>query len=352
MKQLETESVILEFGVQAFTLNTYTVYEHTLLLRILKYCQRDISDAISIQTKEKQLLFTGAEASEQMRHTRIPLAKLEPNKTHYSRLRHSLDSMAGKQVGIPFYNMSGAMQYAWFPQLFTISFHKENKRQYAVLHTPLAVLRRYLSIAMGYHRLNLSTYFSFTHFATRQAYRFYYAYFARNGEKLKPEFIARAFSSTGNYASYANVRKNLLEPALKEMKQAYDNGTCEIHFRYKAIYKDESDKGIWADSVLFTFIHRDDEHPQGEKLRRLTACQMRIKVVLKTVWGVDENVAVSLSQRIRYTMMPELDEFFRRKTWFADKMERGGKPIRNKGGYMRNAFTAFLDEQEGIKQGE
>lgn len=348
----EQQSVILEFGVQTFTLNSYTSYENTILMRILKFCQKDISDAISVQAKEKQLLFYGEEASEQMRHRRIPLVRLEPNKSHYSRLRKSLTDMASKQIGVPYYNISRAMQYAWFPQLFTVSFTKESNRHFVVLHVTLDVLRRYLSIAMGYHRLDLDTYFSFTHFASRQAYRFYYAYFARNGEMLKPEFIAQAFSANGKYASYASVKKDILEPARKELERRYQEGTCEIHFRYKPIYNDETDKDAWADKVLFTFIHRDDEHPQGEKLRRLTTCQLRVKVVLKTVWGVDENVAVSLSQRIRYTMMPELDEFFRRKTWFADKMEREGKPLRNKGGYMRNAFTAFLDEQEGIKQGE
>ncbi len=344
---MEEPSNILEFGVQTFTLNTYTTYENTLLMRIFMCCQRDISDAITIQTREKQLLFSGPEATEQVRHSRIPLAKLEPNKTHYSRLRHSLKAMSQKKVGIPYYNISGAMQYAWFPQLFTVSFKKEGRRQYVILHTPLDVLRYYLSIAMGYHRLNLSTYFSFNRFATRQAYRFYYAYFARNGKKMKPEFIAQAFSSTGSYPSYAYVKKNLLDPAQQEMRKAFENGTCEIYFRYRAIYDDEDHKGIWSDSVLFTFIHRDDEHPQGEKLRTLNEYQNRTKVVIKTLWGVEESVATALCERIRYTMLPELDEFFKRKTWFADKMEREGKPLRNRGGYMRKSLADFLDEQEG-----
>lgn len=347
MEEQEQQSVILEFGVQTFTLDTYTGYEKTLLMRIFKYCQRDIIDAITSQSKEKEIRFTREEASEQMRHTRIPLSKLEPIKAHYSRLRQGLTNMSKKRVGIPGYTPSRALKYNWFPQLFTVSFHKEGKRQYALLHTPLNVLRCYLDIALGYHRLDLRTYFSFVHFSTRQAYRFYCAYFARNGEKLKPEFIAQTFSHTGNYGSYAGVKKNLLDPAQKEMKEAYDAGRCEIYFRYKPIYHDETAKGIWADSVLFTFIHRDDDHPQGEKLRRLTSCQLRTKVVLKTVWGVDEKVATALCERIRYTMMPELEEFFRRKSWFAEKLEREGKPLRNPGGYMRKAFTEFLDEQEG-----
>lgn len=346
MKEDE-QSVILEFGVQTFTINSYTIYENTILLRILKFCQQDISNAITSQTKEKQLVFSREETSEQMRHTRIPLCRLEPNKAHYPRLRDALSDMTTKKVGIPMYNESKAIRYAWFAQLFTISYTMESNRHFVILHTSLEVLRRYLSIAMGYHRLNLSTYASFSHFSTRQAYRFYYAYFSRNGSMMKPQFIASAFSAKGQYYSYASVKKDLLEPARIELEKRYKNGTSDIHFRYRPIYKDEDNKGIWSDNVLFTFIHRNDENPQGEKLAKLTTYQLKTKVALKTVWGVDGAVAESLSLRIRYSMLPELEDFFRRKIWYKNEKERKGCPLINKGGYIRKALTKFLDEQEG-----
>lgn len=46
-KNNDDEQVILEFGVQTFTLTDYTRYQEMVLMRIIKACQSDISDAIT-----------------------------------------------------------------------------------------------------------------------------------------------------------------------------------------------------------------------------------------------------------------------------------------------------------------
>ena len=343
------QEFILEFWVQAFTLNSYTRYESTLLMRIHKHCQKDISNAITQQAQTQQLCFSFEENAEQMRHTRIPLSALESNRSHYSRTKGALRSMAQKAMQIPCFQASGAMTYAVFPQLFTVSFMRERNREYVVLHTSLDVLKYYLSNKKGYYRLNLTTYFSFSRFATRQAYRFYHAHLGGPSKKLTPQFIASTFSvkGEGTYNDYASVKKNLLEPARVEMEKAFKNGTSEVYFRYKPIYKDEPQDGPWCDHVLFTFITQEDENPSGAKKEELHAYQTRIKMVLEYVWGVDTKVALELTQRIRYTMMPELDAFFNRQDWFAKEMERKHTPLRNRGGFMRWKLNSFLKEYEG-----
>lgn len=40
---------IIEFGVQVFSLTKYSSYQRCILMRIYKYTQKDISDAISSQ---------------------------------------------------------------------------------------------------------------------------------------------------------------------------------------------------------------------------------------------------------------------------------------------------------------
>ena len=341
---------ILEFWVQAFTLHSYTRYESTLLIRIHKYCQKDISNAITQQKEERHLCFTFEENAEQMRHTRIPLRALEPNRSHYPRTKSALESMAGKSVQIPGFLPSGAMTYAIFPQLFKVSFMRKCNRDYVVLHTSLDVLKCYLSNKKGYYRLNLDTYFSFKRFATRQAYRFYYAHLCGYSKKLTPQFIAATFSvkDEGTYKDYASVKKNLLEPARVEMEKAFNNGTSEVYFRYKPLYENETKDGLWCKHVLFTFITREDENPTGDKLLELQAYQTRIKMTLEYVWGVDTKVAIELAKRIRYTMMPEMDAFFNHQDWFAKEMERKHTPIRNRGGFMRWKLNSFLKEREGI----
>lgn len=343
-----SQEFILEFWVQAFTLNSYTRYESTLLMRIHKCCQKDISNAITQQTQTNDLSFSFEENAEQVRHTRIALKDLEANRSHYSRAKSALQSMAQKKVQIPCFLPSGAMNYASFPQLFTVTFMRESNREYAVLHTSLDVLRYYLSNKKGYYRLNLETFFSFRRFATRQAYRFYYAQLGGATKKLKPQFIASTFSVKGEgaYRDYASVKKNLLEPARVEMEKAFKNGTSEVYFRYKPLYKNETKDGLWCDHVLFTFIAQDDENPTGAKKEELQAYQTRIKIVLDYVWGVDKKVSLDLVQRIRYTMMPELDAFFNHQEWFAREMERKHTPIRNRGGFMRWKLESFLKERE------
>lgn len=345
----EQQPTILEFGVQAFTLTTYTSYENTILMRIIANCQKDIADAITSQKKFNHIVFRPNENAEQMRHVKLSFHCLEPCKSHYSRLRLALESMTKKELLIPFFQHNHAMSYMKFPRLFDVSFVIENKRQYVILHVPLEVLRYYLSNAMGYHRLYIHLFFMYNHYATRQTYRLYKAYFIRNGRKLAPQFIAQSFSLTGNYNSYAAVAKNLLEPARQEMKKAYDNGLSDFYFRYKALYGDNEENGsrqTWADRVLFTFIHRDDEHPEGEKLEELTTYQSKTKTVLKVVWGVDDGVAESLSRRITYPMLVDLDEFFNHVKRFTDKMRRQGKVIRNPAAYIRKSLEAFLEEKE------
>ena len=86
-KNNDDEQVILEFGVQTFTLTDYTRYQEMVLMRIIKACQSDISDAITSYKNNNILVFSKEENSEQVRHRRLKLQLLEPNKTHYNKLK-------------------------------------------------------------------------------------------------------------------------------------------------------------------------------------------------------------------------------------------------------------------------
>lgn len=55
-KNNDDEQVILEFGVQTFTLTDYTRYQEMVLMRIIKACQSDISDAITSYKKNNNIL--------------------------------------------------------------------------------------------------------------------------------------------------------------------------------------------------------------------------------------------------------------------------------------------------------
>ena len=347
-KNFKEPSSILELGVQAFTLTSYSIYENTVLIRIFKCCQRDISDAITSYKNECQLVFKPEENAEQMRHVKLRLSLLEPHRSHYAYLRKALTDMAGKEVKIPYRLPSHALTYSTFPQLFTVSFQNENRHSYVILHLKLDVLRRYLSCDLGYHRINLDTYFSFTHFATQQAYRFYYAYFAYRGTYLGTDYIASAFSTSKLYTTttYGELKKYMLEPARKEMENRYQHQLCEIRFRYVADYGIGNEPTGQPKRIAFYYEHVDDAHPEGARLKELETYQMNVKVTLKIVWGVDEKVAEQLSRRITYSMMGELQTLMAHKSYFKNKMKDQGRPLRSPAGYIRNALEKFLKEKE------
>lgn len=206
-KNNDDEQVILEFGVQTFTLTDYTRYQEMVLMRIIKACQSDISDAITSYKNNNILVFSKEENSEQKRHRRLKLQLLEPDKTHYNQLKKALTEMSSKRIGIPYRQHSTAIQYMWFDRLFKASFCHVGKYDYVDLDIELKVLRYYLSNQMGYHRINLKSYFLFKHFASRQLLRFYNAFFSRTGRTLRLEFISKAFTVKDTYKSYSEVAK-------------------------------------------------------------------------------------------------------------------------------------------------
>ena len=352
----DDDQVILEFGVQTFTLTDYTRYQELVLMRIIKACQKDIADAISSHKKSQCLTFTPDESSEQMRHRRLQLKKLEPQNTHYAQLKLALIEMSQKPILVPYRLPSKAVAYKRFPRLFTASFEREGKYEIVQLDIPLEVLRYYLSNTMGYHRFNLTTYTSLVHFSSRQMLRFYHAFFAQAGRSLRLEFINSVFGIKQKFNTYHSVAKNILEPARKEMELLYQNRLLDIHFKYKPDYGLGDDRTQEPERVKFFFTHIDDEHPQGARLEKLNSYQEQTRVTLKFLWGLDERVAKDFAQRIKYPMLPELSEFFNRESDYRRKMESHGRSIINPAGFIRNALVQFLrkweEENEGGKSKE
>ncbi len=342
------EEKIVELHVMSLTLNSYTVYENRILMRIIAFCQDDIHDAINQQCKGAKLLtFSRDEVSEQMRHTKIPLRELEPSSTHYSKLRLALQSMASKGIQIPYKVSQKITRYASFPQLFTVEFSPAGRKPpYVILHTKLEVLRYYLSNQTGYHYLDIKTYFQFNHYPTRQMYRLYYTCIAGGQRQLRPEFLAKYLSPQGNYASYTAVKRDLLEVARKEMEQAYQTQQCELHFDYVPLWKDEDKKDIWADRVLFNFQSRRDVELDSSRKAQLDMYQHRVSLKLKLEWNMDQGPANLLCIRIKYTMLAAIDEFFHHQEWFRQKMQNKGTPLTNPGGYMHTKLNALLNKLE------
>lgn len=346
MDQLLSHEIIFEFGVQAFTATAYSQYQHSIMMRIYKYRQGDIRDAITQQANGGVLKFTPAENAEGMRHVKIPFSKLEPHKGHYPRLQKALEEMQNIPIHVPFKNRSGQLRYGTYPRLFTVTFTTENRQRYATLHLRTDTLFYFLNNSMGYHKIDLKTYFMFNRLSSRQLFRLYQAYFVRGGNKLKPEALANLLCGVDKCKNNSELEHHYLTPAMEELQKAYENGLCDIRFRFHSVFPENFPHLKWCDKVVFSFIDRRDEHPTAARLSELTDYQAKVKLRLIYLWEVEEKTAVNISSKIRPDMIPDLDTLFEHKLWFAKKRKSEGKPLTNPAGYIVKSLKDFFEQYE------
>lgn len=342
----EQTTPIYEFAVQALSHTSYTRYENKLLMLIFKYFQQDFKDAITQQTQNHCLTFTPEELTSRVRHRKVELSYLEPRKGHYDRAKLALVSMSQKVITIPYMKAYKALGVVRYPSLFKVNFSYEKSKCMVNLEVSIDLLKHYMSIDLGYHKLDLDEMFSFGNNATQQLCRFYHAYFAMGRNKINVEFLARVLTPKTIFDSYSTICKNLLEPAKREMDNAYSLGKCDIHFTYTPYYEPGSVQGKMPDKLIFSFFLRSDEHPTGNRLLELNVAQKRYLVLLKQVWGVKPKVAEDLVRRIQVWMLPELDQLAENKQKYVDKMKGSKRPVLNPAGYIVKHIGEFLSQKE------
>lgn len=355
MKQ-EEKNLIFELNVQSQTITTYTQYQNKLLMKLLAYFQADIKDAISQQRKEgvNYVVFTAEEQQSGLRHRSVPLAYLEPHKGHYNRAKLALQDMAKKEMWIPVYKKKGLMQFATAKPLFAVDFEIRQSRTFVNLHFCVETLKYYLSNQQGYHSINLDKLFSFKRNATRQMYRLYLGKFALGYTTIRCGGLAQLIGCGKQYKNLKSIKADLLEPARREMKQAFYKNQCDIHFDYSLSRNQDSQacEKSYLKKLIFTFYTAEDEHLSANRQAQLTDYQTRLWFQLKNTWGVKDEVARNICLRIKIWMLQELDDLMIRKRWFADKLKAEKKPLANPAGYIVKGIGAFLDEKEQMAQQE
>lgn len=343
----EKKNFLLETNVQSLTITTYTQYQNKLLMKLIASAQQDIKEAITQQRYEgsPQALFTAEELASGLRHRSIPLAALEPRKGHYQRAKLSLQEMTKKKIWIPFYKKKGCMDFYAADRLFSIDFEIKKSRSYVNFYFSIATLKYYLSTAMGYHRLDLDILFNFKHNSTRQMYRLYYGRFALGFTTIRRGGLTNLLSIEGKNRSFKSLKAELLEPARKEMKEAFNNKQCDFCFDYTVARIQDSDNPLMQ-KLIFTCYTERDEELSPSRATELAEHQAKLWFNLKNYWNVEEKVAKGLSSRVKIWMLDELDDLMEQKRWFVENKARKINPRFNIGGYIVKSLDNFLTEKE------
>ena len=349
MKQEECHQ-ILELNVQSLCITPYVQYENKLLMKLLASFQQDIKDAIAQQREEgvKTVQFTAEELDSGVRHRTLPLAVLEPNKGHYNRTKLALTDMAEKKLWIPF-NNKGILDYVRTPPLFSVDFETRHGRILVNLHFCIDTLRYYLSNQLGYHHINLTTLLSFQRNATLQMYRLYHGSFSLGYTTIRCWKLGQLLGMGKAYPNYKSVKQELLEPACREMEQAFFQKKCDIHFNYAISQNQDRDESNMK-KLVFSFYTAQDDHLSPSREAELIDYQTKLWFRLKNSWGVKDEVAKSMCLRIKIWMRAELDDLMLHKQWFADNMKAKQKPLHNPAGYIVKHLGDFLDKKEKMER--
>lgn len=343
-KKAKDSTPIVETNAQGMTITSYTQYENKLLLGIIANCQRDIRSAITQQTNDKTYnpAFTAEEIASTRRIVRIPLSKLEPRTGHRARAKHALLDMPGRQIHVPYEGKGKCIKYASFTRLFDVDFEMKGHRIIVVLTFPIEVLRYLLSIDLGYHYIDPSTLFVFTHNCTRQMMRIYKSYFALGKTTIDAKRLAAIMSPKIQFATFNDIKNEVLQPAKMEMDIAYQNGLCDIHFDFSRKTDADGVAGAQKQQLVFTFYTRQDETLSPDRQAELENCQAKVWFALKHRFGVCDHTAHDLASKVKIWMQAELDELLAHKLWFAEKMQKKGSQHFNRAGYIVKALSAFF----------
>lgn len=354
----EPFQVIYESNVQSLTITPFSQYQNKLLYKLEACLQQDIRQAIFDQMGPLgHIAFTPDEVSERVRHRTVPLSQLETNKGHRRRAIAELEKMSQMSIYVPV--MKGkATTYNCFPRLFAVSFETQGKRLVAKLDFSTDLLYYLLNTSMGYHKLNLTELLSFKRNATRQMYRLYYGFFAHADLKqMKALRLGTLLSQQMEFPNCSYILKNVVQPAHDELRNAFYAGRSPFHFDYELAKPGGQEDTVSNDelasvqkTIVITIYTREDENPTGDRKLELDEYQARLRTTLRLLWGVEEKVAIDISQKVKFWMRDSLDALMAHKRWFAEKMRAKRTPIANEAGYIVKHIGKFFDEKLKMKQ--
>lgn len=101
------------------------------------------------------------------------------------------------------------------------------------------------------------------------------------------------------YTLNADFRRNVLDVAQKELKEAYDNGQCDLWFEYAV--KDTDKRKILS---YFFFVHTKEDEERQLDYQSVEECIIRITNILNSFFPRDKKFVKRVQTEIR--LRPEI----------------------------------------------
>ena len=96
------------------------------------------------------------------------------------------------------------------------------------------------------------------------------------------------------YPNNADFKRFVLDAAQKELKEAYDNGQCDLWFEYAV--KDTDKRRILS---YFFFVHTREDEKRKTDYQTVESCIFRITSILNTFFPRDKKFVKRVQTEIR-----------------------------------------------------
>lgn len=148
---------------------------------------------------------------------------------------------------------------------------------------------------------------------------------------------ARAFKH------YSELENHVLMVARDEIKALYDKGFIDEYFDYYPFYDKENQKGGAPKHITFKRGYRQKETEDSEHQNELAGLRARLRLRLRFTYGIKEDVADNLAQRLLLGDVGELHQLAAtlHKESYIKACKMGSKPLKV-AGYMVAALNGFF----------
>jgi len=336
------KDVIKILGTWGLSYNTYNSAQLLVLLMILKYLQKVITEQVIAQKLRHGNYPKSAEQiARKAIYITMWLKDFSFPPQHYARLRQLLLDMSQQPIAIPF-KQGEATLYMRFPRLFEVKqFAYSKGRPYVHLAFPLGVWDLLMSCDKGYACIDINAVRMMRSEYSRKMYVSMQCWLNRGIADMYPAKVMLLLKGSENaYTCYGELENHVLFIAHQELKRLYDKRIIDDYFDYTPYYKDNIKHSL-PTHITFKlqkriYLEGDDE--TNEELRGL---QAQLSVKLRIIYNVRPEKADSMSKRLRLSDVGDLHTWFLHRDDRIRQCKMHNRPM-NPAGYIVNGLNGFF----------
>ena len=330
-------------GTWVLSYNSYNCMQVYLLMMIAKCLQPIIKDVIDKKLSHGNLYKTPEQLARKFVYVPIYLKMLGVSPPHYPQLKTALEAMGHIEIRLP-YKEGDITYYKPFTCLFKVAEFgvSKAKHPYVYLKINLDVWDLLMSFDKGYVLVDITALKMLRSVFSRKFYISMASWLSCGLAEMYPERLMMLLKGNADaFKHYSELENHVLMVAKNEIKALYDKGFIDEYFDYYPYYDKESPKGGPPKHITFKREYRQKDEEDSEHQSELAGLRSRLSIKLRYTYGIKEDVADNLVQRLRLGDVGELHNWLLHKDSYIKACKMGSKPLKV-AGYMVSALNGFF----------